>query len=275
MAENIGVYQLRNTKNEKLYIGSSCNLKKRKNSHFLLLGKNKHHSKKLQNAYNKYGPDSFIFEILEECEKENLLLIEQQYLDTHNVYKKGYNMSNIASRPSHTNSKESVKKGIETRRKNGNFEFTEAHKQKISEALRNSEVFKRRQAEGQVGRRKTIYQYTIEGELINVFRGVLEAAEKTGIYKGSISKVVSRHRFHTHNFIFSHDSNFKGEEKPEKKKPLVRYINMYDLEGVFIKQFDSWKEYGLEYSYNADQISRYITRESTFKGYKLSYGEQH
>lgn len=276
MAENIGIYQLRNTKNEKLYIGSSCNLKKRKSSHFLLLRKNKHHSKKLQNAYNKYGADSFIFEVLEICSKENILLIEQQYLDKYDVYKKGYNMSNIANRPSHTNSRESIKKGIETRRKNGNFKFTEEHKENISIALKNSESFQKKIREIANNRKKEVYQYNSQGELIDVFSCAEEASLKTGIYKRLIVKNLNKIQVHTHNFLFSYFSDFKTASfKKERPTPKVKYINMYDLNGNFIKQYNSAKEYGLEYNYNSDQISRYIKKQSTFKGHLISYGEQH
>jgi group I intron endonuclease len=35
----------------------------------------------LQNAWNKHGKDNFLFEIIEQCLPENLLLTEQKYLD--------------------------------------------------------------------------------------------------------------------------------------------------------------------------------------------------
>ena len=36
-----GVYQIRNKKNNKVYIGSSCILSRRLNNHFICLGKRK------------------------------------------------------------------------------------------------------------------------------------------------------------------------------------------------------------------------------------------
>lgn len=61
------IYQILNAANEKRYIGRTTNLKSRKNQHFTALRKGKHHSNHLQYAWNKYGEDSFLFEILEEC----------------------------------------------------------------------------------------------------------------------------------------------------------------------------------------------------------------
>lgn len=69
-----GIYQIRNINNNKLYIGSAVNLIKRKNGHFSALFKNKHENNKLQNAYNKYGKETFIFEILEYCEVIDLII---------------------------------------------------------------------------------------------------------------------------------------------------------------------------------------------------------
>lgn len=78
----IGIYQIRNILDGKLYIGSSIELKKRKDKHFYRLKNNKHENQHLQNAVNKHGIENFIFEILEEFKDYNLLLLqEQKYLD--------------------------------------------------------------------------------------------------------------------------------------------------------------------------------------------------
>ena len=60
---NSGVYQIRNTVNGKVYIGSAKHFNKRKSQHFHYLKTNKHHSQKLQRSYNKYGIQNFVFEI--------------------------------------------------------------------------------------------------------------------------------------------------------------------------------------------------------------------
>lgn len=76
-----GIYQIRNIIGGKIYIGSAINLEGRKRGHFSKLINGKHHSCYLQNAYNKYGENSFVFEILEYCEKECLIEREQFYID--------------------------------------------------------------------------------------------------------------------------------------------------------------------------------------------------
>lgn len=62
-----GIYQIRNTLNNKVYIGGTLDLVERKGQHFRQLKENRHHSISLQNAYNKYGREAFVFEIIEKC----------------------------------------------------------------------------------------------------------------------------------------------------------------------------------------------------------------
>ena len=81
MNYNCGIYQIRNLVNNKIYIGSSIDLYNRKAVHFSYLGSNQHHSIYFQRAYNKYGIEPFIFEVLIYCDEENCLLFEQRFLD--------------------------------------------------------------------------------------------------------------------------------------------------------------------------------------------------
>ena len=77
-----GVYKITNNVNGKFYIGSSVNIISRWSGHLSDLNKNKHHSRYLQRAWNKYGADYFSFEIIEQCEKSQLIAREQHYFDT-------------------------------------------------------------------------------------------------------------------------------------------------------------------------------------------------
>lgn len=78
----IGVYKITNLINSKFYIGSSVNIEQRWFKHKALLRHNKHENPKLQNAWNKYSEENFLFEVLEECEIDNVRDREQFYLNT-------------------------------------------------------------------------------------------------------------------------------------------------------------------------------------------------
>ncbi len=78
-----GVYKIVNEVNGKYYVGSSNSARERWKTHKILLGKGEHGNSFLQNAFNKYGEESFTFEFAEEVlEGERARLDrEQVYLD--------------------------------------------------------------------------------------------------------------------------------------------------------------------------------------------------
>lgn len=76
-----GIYQIRNLVNGKVYVGSAVNLRTRRNRHFSYLRNNCHANRKLQNAFNKYGEENIVFEVVEiVADKYNLLEREQYYI---------------------------------------------------------------------------------------------------------------------------------------------------------------------------------------------------
>lgn len=103
-----GIYKIRNKVNGKYYVGSSNNIKRRVlYEHFGMLRDGDHFNKHLQNAWNKYGEDSFevlvVNPVGEKVTDEFLLEIEQVYLDE--MKKKpelGYNNTYVAGKVEHT-----------------------------------------------------------------------------------------------------------------------------------------------------------------------------
>lgn len=88
-----GIYIIRNTITNKVYIGSSLDPKARIKEHFNSLSKNLHHSKYLQNSYNKHGKEVFEFGTIEYVSNKNDLLSKEQFwIDFYNSYKRGYNV---------------------------------------------------------------------------------------------------------------------------------------------------------------------------------------
>lgn len=63
-----GIYIIKCNQDEEVYIGSSVAIKTRWVHHKWLLDHDKHHNYKLQMAWNAYGDESFVFEVLEETD---------------------------------------------------------------------------------------------------------------------------------------------------------------------------------------------------------------
>jgi group I intron endonuclease len=95
---NQGIYKITNTKTGKIYIGSTINLHKRHKQHFIDLEGGYHGNSHLQNSYNKYGKESFVFEVVEECAGMTMGSLrdrEQYYLDSISDWSSCYNVAKI------------------------------------------------------------------------------------------------------------------------------------------------------------------------------------
>lgn len=98
-----GVFQIKNSVTGKLLLGSSLNLDGPLNRHKFQLSLGKHPNKALQDDWNTYGPDVWLFEILEVVKvtddpyfklSDELALLEQIWLEQLQPFgERGYNSS--------------------------------------------------------------------------------------------------------------------------------------------------------------------------------------
>ena len=96
-----GIFQVKNTVNGKVFLGSSTNLHGPLNKHRFMLKINNHDNKQLQKDWNELGADAITFEILEVVEEKDeptfsladeLTLLEQIWLEKLSPYgERGYN----------------------------------------------------------------------------------------------------------------------------------------------------------------------------------------
>lgn len=110
-----GIYLISNSKNGKVYVGSSKNIEKRKKQHFKDLESNAHHSAKLQRSYNAAKDKSvFQFSVIEEVnDLAKLVEREQYYIELYRAYTDGYNCSKLAERPCNTVKSDALKKAYQ------------------------------------------------------------------------------------------------------------------------------------------------------------------
>ncbi len=97
-----GVFALRNTKNGRVFLGSSLNLKNKDVTLKMSLKNGNHFNSALQEDWNKYGEEAFVYEVLETLElkedstynyNEDLEILEMLWVDkfqplSENTYNK-------------------------------------------------------------------------------------------------------------------------------------------------------------------------------------------
>lgn len=144
MNSNSGIYKI-TSPSGKIYIGETINFEKRFNRYKSLQCKKQI---KLYNSFIKYGVDNHNFEILEECEINELKCRERYYQDIYNVLsEKGMNLKlTSCSELKQINGNESIEKAKETRlsrkigigENNGMFgkKHSDITKHKISKKLK-------------------------------------------------------------------------------------------------------------------------------------------
>ena len=156
-----GIYML--SCNNRFYVGSSKTLYDRLLEHRQKLLNNKHSNDFMQNAFNKYGINSFEYEILEFCLPENRILREKYYIDT---LKPDFNLqldpvSKTLSLYSRQKLSKSVLKGIEEGKYKNKFDYC------------------------------TVEVYDYFGNYIKSFKDKDEASEKLNITKKDVQRLAS------------------------------------------------------------------------------------
>lgn len=82
-----GIYLIKSKcKPKRIYIGSSKNIFRRWANHLSQLRHNAHYNKELQKHFNKYSESDLEFTIIIGCEKKELKIKEQFFIDCFDPY---------------------------------------------------------------------------------------------------------------------------------------------------------------------------------------------
>ena len=269
-----GIYCIENKVNGKKYIGSSKDIYGRWLQHEYQLNKGEHHSRYLQFAWNKYGKDNFKFYILEKCEEDKLFEREQYYYDFYECCgDKGYNVCPIAKTPAHKMTMRDIERGRTKLSVDDidNIKYylseTEISIPKVSEIIgvgertlyriyyreQYSEIFKdcsfiKREA-GKANAKLT--DEVIDTIIKMILEGYTngEISDKLCIPCNSISGIRNGYTWKEKTVNLNLPKSKKNMSKG--KKP----VNQYDLDGNFIKRWDSGKDIQESIGIDKRQIS--------------------
>ena len=151
-----GIYEIYNKVNNKRYIGRSIDIKYRWRQHKTQLRHGKHKNRHLQKAWDKYGEDNFVFNVIEECDRDSLNEKEIYYISKYNTTKSefGYNWTGGGDGPIESNEIIHEKRVAALKRRK--FEYPDLYK-KLGEQIKQSFIDNPEKRE--IARQKTIEQF--------------------------------------------------------------------------------------------------------------------
>lgn len=191
-----------NIANCKLYIGSSVNLSARFRKHISELRRRKHHNQYLQNSFNKYGEENFVFVVLEFVRDEKKVTeIEQLYIElfSHNVL---YNMNVNATN------------NLGLKRKSATKNSKEVYQFSMDGVL--------------IKEWKSIDDAATS---LNIpWRNIMNMCQKTKTKVNGVTYFTKS----VGGFAWSYNKNYIAPQYKNKKK-----VGQYTIDGIFIKEYES------------------------------------
>ena len=225
-----GIYKI-TSPSGRYYIGSSGNIKNRWKDYFYLKCSSQ---PKIYNSLKKYGSENHIFEIIEECEFENLYEKERYYQELYDCL--GENSLNCNL--------------VET--KNKKRTFSQEMRQKMSKikkerivSAQTKERLSSIQKELQLKSKKVICLTTDK-----IFKSIKELSEYIKIPHKTLSYHLNRGNNIGYKLL-----DFKGELK-EKKTILIKHIPSQII-------FNSITEAALHFNINAKSLWNTINNNSS------------
>lgn len=217
VTKGAGVYMIKNILNNKCYIGSSSSLRRRLHTHISHLICNRHANKHLQSAFNKYGQQSFVFCILEQCDqvKDTILFLEQKYLDLKPEYN---NAPNAGSNKGFRKTKEAcIKTAIGLIGKpcpyRKDYQYIEKDYPIKNPNYRNKNIM------------KPVLQFDMQNNFIAEYKCINDAARALKRDRKCISDACSGRQLSAYGFLWkfkNEKDNSQRKERNTKWKHIIR-----------------------------------------------------
>ena len=230
------IYKITNKINHKIYIGQTRVTEPQRWQQHVWYANNcpNRDSLLLCYAIRKYGKENFQREIIEECDNDLLNKREIYWINYYNSTDKnvGYNLT----------------LGGEACSKYSDKEILTAFEQEksVTRASRaigmNRNAFSRRlQAMGYTTTREVpIEQYSLQGELLNIYSNATVAAEETGV---NFHSITSSNTITSGGYIWRRVNEIETIEdlvnKLSRNIPALQGIEQYDTNGNLLAIFDS------------------------------------
>jgi len=279
--------------NEKIYIGQTKDFRNRMYHH--KNGKEFHSNKKLDNAVKKYKWENVQKEILLECDIEYADFFERAFISGYNSTNQvfGYNLESGGNKNKHLS--------YETRRKIGLANKGHIHSQESIEKMRNAKLGKKqtkehieKRVEKQTGKKRTKEMQKKMSDARKKFLSVNtvnmsgennpwygkhhsdEAKLKMNIsHKGKKLSDSHKMKLSENSGFGMKGKNHSDEARLKMSQSKCKKINMFDLNGNFIKSFESLTSASKQLNINLSGISKVLKKEYKHTGgYIFKYKEK-
>lgn len=247
-----GIYKITSPK-KKIYIGQSVNIKKRFNSYTRLYESEK--QKKLYNSLRKYGPDKHKFEVIHRCLPEELNSLESYYIDLFQSHKSEY--------------------GLNTLHGGNQFNLGIKHTDATIAKMKKRGMPKTALPASNKVTSIKIHQLTMDGIFIKEFPSTASAARYFNCSTANISNCLKGFNKSAKGFKWKW-ANINKKIKPQKAKEksiecLVKanskLTEQFDLQGNFIKEWQSISVASVTLKINRITISRDFHNKTTKSGF--------
>lgn len=255
-----GIYMFKNTKNNKVYIGSTVNLNGRIKKHFYEIKKEVHHNSHLQRAVKKYGEKSFeiyLLKVFDKVSVEELRKAEEIFILEYNSYEKGYNM----------------------------LENKSKHLTKLNQSESHIKSNKKRSS-------KPVMMFDkLTGKHLITFDSVSKTALYLGISSSNVSKACRREeKSFRQSYTFCYKDNFDSnknysyrkskvvaseetKQKLRKSSKWSKKTYQYNLNWNLVNIYDSRSEAERQNSFRKEQLRNKIDKQTPFEGYYWTHNK--
>lgn len=284
-----GIYKITNLINNKKYIGQSIDIEKRWQRHKIEAQKS-NPQEILYQAIQKYGIDNFKFEVIEECNSEQLNQREIYWIAYYHTFIKdnkcqGYNMTKGGN-----NTAGYLKgKPVEQYDLEGNYitfyesaaaasRATGINNSLISACCRgeitHAKMFQWKylsdnkiiqKLNNPIINNITVYQFDSKGKLIAKYSNLLEASKKTGIQKNSICNVCRLKAKTAGGYIWRYEYN-KDLLITNIPHKASKRVGQYSLNGELLNIYNSINEAGEQTGINKANIGQVCSNKRKTAG---------
>jgi group I intron endonuclease len=251
-----GVYTITNTIDNKVYVGYAKDIHARLRAHKYYLREGKHVNAYLQRAVDKYGLNSFKFEVLEECLYHLAPAIEHYWCNVLKTAEEEYGYNLL---PTAVNGKPTY--------------LRESTRMKLSASHKGHKRSPEAQAKISAAQFKPICQIDLAGNIVATYQSLQEAVKATGVYSPGISMCLNGTMQRTGGYYWCLESNIESFTRPAPRSQRypTKTILQCDLDGVVIKEWPSITEIVKHFGVSNSLMTAKLKSNKPYKNYIWKY----